>query len=79
MFVSYGGDSFKGSTDQEAVNSFLNWQENLKGIGGSEYITNLLASLQNLRVSKVSIEEVKKTMERRKRKERKRKSQGNVE
>ncbi len=60
--VTGGGDPFKGKTDREAVDLFLEWEQNLSARTNHElpYVKNLIASVADMKVSRLSITEIKK-------------------
>ena len=65
--VMRGGDQFRTFSDQEAIEKFLDWEDNLgrifaKGTGPSiDFIRKLYSSLISLEVDRIPLEEIKFT------------------
>ncbi len=70
---AHGGDPFKGVSDTEAIRRFLDWQQYLRAPQGSAYIDNLLGGVKDLKVSRVSVAQMKDNLIRRRKKSKKRK------
>jgi len=66
MGVGEGGDPFKGLKDEQVIELFLNWENTLGGIVGSSYLSNLMAGIKELKISRVSIDQIKEDYQRRK-------------
>jgi hypothetical protein len=56
--VTRGGDPFSTLNDQEAIQSFLNWEDNLRSPMRIPYISNLIDSVKGLKVSRVRIDQI---------------------
>lgn len=53
-----GGDPFAGETDQSLINMFLDWERSMNPVQAEEFHMNLFGSIKNLKVRKVSLEEL---------------------
>ncbi len=65
VIVGGGGDPYRGLTDIEAIERFLSWEYYFGGIHGSGFLNNLMDSLKQIKVSRVSIKQVKENIARR--------------
>ncbi len=63
--VGVGGDPYRTLTDKEAVERFLSWEQYFGGTRGSEFLDNLMDSLKQIRVSRVSIKQIKENITKR--------------
>ncbi len=62
--LSTGGDPFKDMSDKDAINAFINWESHYRTTITEPYFTNLMDSMQEIKISKVYIEDFMKTISR---------------